>query len=60
MLSSYRSGLERGRRMAAGPGGPDPFSDQPGGQSVGRGEDDEPPGFGSGPMASRSIDDLAE
>ena len=48
MLSSYRSGLERGRRMAAGP---DTFTYQPGGP-------DEPAGFG--PMAPRSNDEPAQ
>jgi hypothetical protein len=45
MLSSYRSGLERGRRMAAGS---DTFTYQPGGP-------DESPGLG--PMAPRSNDE---
>src|SRR6266540_2146818 len=52
MLSSYRSGLERGRRMAAGS---DTFTYQPGGPGLGRGAPDEPPGFG--PMAPRSNDE---
>jgi hypothetical protein len=47
MLSSYRSGLERGRRMAAGPD-TDPE------------EMDDQLGFGSIPMPPRSIDDPAE
>jgi signal transduction histidine kinase len=47
MLSSYRSGLERGRRMAAGPD-----TDQE--------EMDDQRGFGSAPMPPRSIDDPAE
>jgi hypothetical protein len=47
MLSSYRSGLERGRRMAAGS---DTFTYQPGG--------DEPAGLG--PMAPRSNDEPAQ
>jgi hypothetical protein len=52
MLSSYRSGLERGRRMAAGS---DTFTYQPGGPDLGRGAPDEPPDFG--PMAPRSNDE---
>jgi hypothetical protein len=48
MLSSYRSGLERGRRMAAGS---DTFTYQPGGP-------DEPAGLG--PMAPRSNDEPAQ
>jgi HAMP domain-containing protein len=53
MLSSYRSGLERGRRMAAGS---DTFTYQPGGgPGLGRGGPDEPAGFG--PVAPRSNDE---
>jgi hypothetical protein len=48
MLSSYRSGLERGRRMASGS---DTFTYQPGGP-------DEPAGLG--PMAPRSNDEPAQ
>jgi hypothetical protein len=56
MLSSYRSGLERGRRMASGA---DTFTYQPGaGPGVGGGAPDEPGGFG--PMAPRSNDDPAQ
>lgn len=36
MLSSYRSGLERGRRMAAGP---DTLRYQPGDETLGEGGD---------------------
>jgi signal transduction histidine kinase len=55
MLTSYRSGLERGRRMASGA---DTFTYQPGGPGLDRGAADEPAGFG--PMASRSNDDPAQ
>ncbi len=55
MLSSYRSGLERGRRMAAGS---DTFTYQPGGPVPGRSGPDEPAGFG--PMAPRSNDEPAQ
>jgi hypothetical protein len=48
MLSSYRSGLERGRRMAAGS---NTFTYQPGGP-------DESAGLG--PMAPRSNDEPAQ
>jgi hypothetical protein len=53
MLSSYRSGLERGRRMAAGP-------ETGRYQSTGRQEMDDQPGFGNGPMPPRSTDDPAQ
>jgi hypothetical protein len=47
MLSSYRSGLERGRRMAADSQQADDRSDRDGAE-------------GSGPTAPRSDDDAAQ
>jgi len=55
MLSSYRSGLERGRRMASGDA---TFTYQPGDAGLGRSVPDEPAGLG--PMAPRSNDDPAQ